>query len=97
MAREKPFWMKKDKQIRVNEKKIQFRRVAREKYASLWPFESVILGMFTSWHQLARKSGKKGVDRFEFLQELVNEFYQSTSLGWCYYDTFIFMALWLYK
>lgn len=37
--------------------------------------------MFTSRQQLIRKSGKKGVDRFEFLQELVNEFYQSASLG----------------
>ncbi|KZS17289.1 armadillo repeat-containing protein 7 isoform X1 [Daphnia magna] len=36
--------------------------------------------MFTSRRQLVRKSGKKGIDRFEFLQELVNEFYQSTSL-----------------
>ena len=37
--------------------------------------------MFTTPKQLFQKSGKKGVDRFEFLQELVNEFYQSTSLG----------------
>jgi hypothetical protein len=37
--------------------------------------------MFTTRKQLYRKSGKKGVDRFEFLQELVNEFYQSNSLG----------------
>lgn len=37
--------------------------------------------MFTSRQRLVRKSGKKGVDRFEFLQELVNEFHQSTSLG----------------
>ncbi|XP_046652632.1 armadillo repeat-containing protein 7-like [Daphnia pulicaria] len=36
--------------------------------------------MFTTRKQLYRKSGKKGVDRFEFLQELVNEFYQSNSL-----------------
>ena len=37
--------------------------------------------MFTSRKQLIKKSGKKGVDRFEYLQELVNEFHQSTSLG----------------
>ena len=37
--------------------------------------------MFTSHQQLVRKSGKKGIDRLEFIQELVNEFYQSTSLG----------------
>jgi len=36
--------------------------------------------MFTSRKQLIKKSGKKGVDRFEYLQELVNEFHQSTSL-----------------
>lgn len=40
--------------------------------------------MFTTSKQLLRKSGKKGVDRFEFLQELVNEFYQSNSLGLSY-------------
>lgn len=37
--------------------------------------------MFTSQRQLIRNSGQKGVDRREFLQELVNEFYESTSLG----------------
>lgn len=37
--------------------------------------------MFTSHKQLIRNSGKKGVDRREFLQELINEFYQSASLG----------------
>lgn len=37
--------------------------------------------MFTSRKQLIKKSGNKGVDRFEYLQELVNEFHQSTSLG----------------
>ena len=37
--------------------------------------------MFTSRKQLIRKSGKKGVDRFEYLQELVNEFYQTNSIG----------------
>lgn len=36
--------------------------------------------MFTSKLQLVRKSGKKGVDRVEFLQELINEFHNSTSL-----------------
>jgi len=36
--------------------------------------------MFTSRKQLIRKSGKKGVDRFEYLQELVNEFYQTNSI-----------------
>ena len=37
--------------------------------------------MFTSRKQLITKSGNKGVDRFEYLQELVNEFHQSASLG----------------
>ena len=37
--------------------------------------------MFTTRNQLIKKSGNKGVDRFEYLQELVNEFRQSTSLG----------------
>jgi len=36
--------------------------------------------MFTTRNQLIKKSGNKGVDRFEYLQELVNEFRQSTSL-----------------
>jgi len=36
--------------------------------------------MFTSRKQLITKSGNKGVDRFEYLQELVNEFHQSASL-----------------
>ena len=58
--------------------------------------------MFTSKLQLVRKSGKKGVDRLEFLQELINEFHNSTSLGiilhelfkiLCNHNVFLFLLL----
>ena len=37
--------------------------------------------MFTSKQQLIKKSGKKGIDRPDYLKELLKEFQQTNSIG----------------
>ena len=38
-------------------------------------------GMFSSHEQLVKRSGKKGVDRPQYLKELAEEFLASDNLG----------------
>jgi hypothetical protein len=40
--------------------------------------------MFSKPEQLVRRTGKKGVGRYDYLQQLVCEFKETNSTGMCY-------------